>query len=458
MDNRPPQHRRQLSPKEQKALEQQRRKQREQDRKRGRAEAKYREEVRKQARREGRDSHVVISIPADLGQKKPPKKQRKKTVPDIIKAETDKRVRDLPPTDHSDGYYVNEVAVRKAQAEKQRKKRRKAQPKQRSPKQRRIRRIVAYVSIFVCVIVIGVVLSLTVLFKTENIIVKGNKLYDDSTIIQLAGISEGDNIFMASMSGDVDKVKKSLPYVKEAKIDFQIPDTLVVSIVHETPYYNLQCNNKTYLVSEDGRVLAETDELEKNLMTVSVPKLKGLKIGEYISLKKNIYTTTLQEISQSLLAHKYEGVTAIDLSKISNISITYDNRIKIKLGLPEDLDYKIRTAFTIINQKLDPNNAGKIKGVLNVSECNTTKKSYFSEGELKTNTPVTQATESTTETETQRAMFVTVETTETTVATTQATAYYGETQAYYTTQAPVYYTETQPVTYGTPQTATESYE
>ena len=219
-----------------------------------------------------------------------------------------------------------------------------------------------------------------------------------------------------------------------------------------------ECNNKTYLVSEDGRVLAETDELEKNLMTVSVPKLKGLKIGEYISLKKNIYTTTLQEISQSLLAHKYEGVTAIDLSKISNISITYDNRIKIKLGLPEDLDYKIRTAFTIINQKLDPNNAGKIKGVLNVSECNTTKKSYFSEGELKTNIPVTQATESTTETETQRAMFVTVETTETTVATTQATAYYGETQAYYTTQAPVYYTETQPVTYGTPQTATESYE
>ena len=55
-------------------------------------------------------------------------------------------------------------------------------------------------------------------------------------------------------------------------------------------------------------------------------------------------------------------------------------------------------------------------------------------------------------------MFVTVETTETTVATTQATPYYGETQAYYTTQAPVYYTETQPVTYGTPQTATESYE
>lgn len=455
MDNRPPQHRRQLSPKEQKALEKQRKKQREQARKEGRAQAKYREEVRKQARKEGRDSHVVISIPADLGQKKPPKKPRKKTVPDIIRDETDKRVRDLPPTDHSDGYYVNEVAVRRAQAEKQRKKRRKAQPKQRSPKQRRVRRIIAYVSIFVCVIVIGVILSLTVLFKTENIIVKGNELYEDSTIIQLAGISEGDNIFMASINGNVDKVKKCLPYVKDAKIDFQIPDTLVVSIVHEIPYYNLQCNNKIYLISEDGRVLAEVDETEKDLMTVSVPKLKGLEIGGYITLKKNIYTTTLQEISQSLLNNGYEGVTAIDLSKISNISITYDNRIKIKLGLPEDLDYKIRTAFTIINQKLDPNNTGKIKGILNVSECNTTKKSYFSEGELKTTVPVTQATESTTETETQRAMFVTTETTETTQPT------YAPTEAYVyytTTQAPVYYGETQPVTYATTQIATESYE
>jgi hypothetical protein len=223
-----PVQRRKLSPQEQKAREKQLKKQREIDRKRAKQEARYREEVRKKARMNGEDSHLVVTIPADFGEKKKPKpkpkpkpkKPKKKTIPDIISAETDKRVRDLPPTDHSDGYYVNEVKVRREQAEKQRKKRRKNQPKPISPKKRRTRRIIASVSILLCIVIIGVVLSFTVLFKTENIVVKGNEYYEDDTIIQLAGVTEGENIFLASMVGDSDGIKNSLPYVKNATISF----------------------------------------------------------------------------------------------------------------------------------------------------------------------------------------------------------------------------------------------
>lgn len=437
MENDRPERRRELSSKEQKALEKQRKKQREIDLKKARADAKYREEARKKARKEGKDGHVVVTIPAQYSEPKPkaktpPKKRKKKTTPDIISAETDKRVRDLPPSDHSDGYYVNEVAVRKEQAAKQRKKKKVYQPKPMSPKRRRARRITAYVLIFTCVLIIGVILSFTVLFKTDKIEVEGNELYDDETIISLAGVAEGENIFVASITGDTESIVNNLPYVKEASVDFQIPGTVVINITHETPFYSLKSGKNYYLVSEEGRVLEKSSKRKKKkLMLVTAPKLKNIKVGSYIDVEESTVTNAMQEIAESLIDNGYdENITAINVKKISNITITYDDRIKIELGLPEDLDYKIRTAFTIINEKLDPNNTGTISGVLNVSECNSTQKSYFNEGSTKATTSVSPTEETTAATES------------TTQATTQYTTAY--TTAYvdeYATEAGYYYYE-----------------
>jgi cell division septal protein FtsQ len=276
------------------------------------------------------------------------------------------------------------------------------------------------------------VLSFTVLFKTENIVVKGNKYYEDDTIIQLAGVTEGENIFLASMVGDSDGIKNSLPYVKNATISFQIPNTVVINITHEKPYCTLKSGDDLYLVNENGRILEKVTKRNKKLMLVTAPELKNPKIGSNISFSNNKATKAFNTISESLVENNYKNITAINVKKLSDISITYDNRIKIELGFPDDIDYKIRTAFTIINEKLDPNNAGRIKGVLNVSECNTTKKSYFDEGYAKA-TQATQATESTTEAETTAQSYLTyvTETTEA-IAETQETT---EQTYYYTPQA-----------------------
>ena len=60
----------------------------------------------------------------------------------------------------------------------------------------------------------------------------------------------------------------------------------------------------------------------------------------------------------------------------------YDGRIKVKLGMPEDISYKVRTAMTIILEKLDLNGTTTTEGMLDVSNCNSTKKSYFKEQSL----------------------------------------------------------------------------
>lgn len=418
MDGNKPQRRRKLTPKEQKALQRQRQRERELAQKKAKQDARYREEARKQARKNGTDAHVVVQIPA---RPENPPKRRKKTIPDIIQRETDKRVRDLPPSDHRDGYYVNEVEVRRQQAQKQRKRTAGHRPKPVSPKKRKVRRAFAYIGIIAAVIVIGVVLSLTVLFKTENIEVIGNKYYEDSKIIGLAGVSEGENIFMAAITGDDDAVTGALPYIKKTKIGFKVPNTLTITVTNETPYYSVKSDGRFFIVGDDGRILEQVDEKPEKLMFVNAPKLKYDDVGAFVEYEKPGTTSAMQDIAESLVKNNYKDITGINVKKSSDITITYDNRIKIKLGLPEDIDYKIRTAFTIINTKLDPNGAGTIEGVLNVSGCNTTKKSYFNEGGRDKNDEDVKATQSTAESEAVRSTFVTAAPTE---AATQAD-YYG---------------------------------
>ncbi|MBQ7504237.1 MAG: FtsQ-type POTRA domain-containing protein [Ruminococcus sp.] len=389
MDEQRPRRRRELTPEERKNLSRQQLKERDQMRKQQRREARIREQARREARRRGEDSHIVIEIPATPPKQKSPKtprpqRPRKKTLPDIIEKETDKKVRDLEPTDHRDGYYVNEVGVRRKTAEKQRTRRKKAQPKPLSPKQRRVRRVIAYLSIIVVVLIVGVVLSLTVLFKTEKIEVKGNKYYDNDVIIQLSGIKEGDNIFTSGMFADTSNIIKTLPYIKDVHVGFNIPNEVVISVENQAPYYSLKSGKNYYLVSKDNRILEQVDKKPDKLMFIEAPKLKSTEAGDYVEFDKKRYTKALDAIIASLKKNSIKDVTAISVKDINNITITYDNRILIKLGLPDDIDYKIRTAFTIIKNNLDPHNTNTIMGILNVSGCNTgSKKSYFEEVEIK---------------------------------------------------------------------------
>lgn len=480
MDDRKPKRRRKLSPKEIKALEKQRKKQQELNRKRQKQAAKEREAARKAAMKKGvriedkpqrnkekrpdesrggeysrREAERLRSASENRvkvenievkgeralgperadkrGEKRRPddkkardkrskkrnnNRRREKTMPDIIEKETDKRVRNLEATDHKDGFYADEVEVRKAQARKERKKRRKKMPKPISPKQRRIRRIIAYVTIITTVIVVGVVLSLTVLFKAENIYVEGNKYYTEDTIVRLAKVREGDNIFMASMFGDTSAVKDSLPYIKSASIHFRLPNSIVIDVENAKESYSMKADGLYYKVSEENRILEQVSKRPKKLASLVAPELKSKNIGDKVEFKDKSYTKAFDELSQCIKKHNYKKITEINIKRISDISITYDNRIKIKIGLPEAIEYKLKTAFAIINEKLDINKSIKTKGVLDVSKCNKTKKSYFKEGSIKDNEEeiLTQPTTTATEETTVRATFIAPETQETTEA------------------------------------------
>lgn len=118
-----------------------------------------------------------------------------------------------------------------------------------------------------------------------------------------------------------------------------------------------------------------------NYPVLSSSSLKNTTVGEYVSYSDENVPVILEEISDSLSKNEFKGITGIDVTNTANIELVYDNRIAVVIGLPEDIDYKIRTAMAIITEKLDPNKTGAIYGTLDVSSCSTTKTSRFNPNE-----------------------------------------------------------------------------
>ena len=297
--------------------------------------------------------------------------------------EGEEKLRNLQPQDHEDGYFVDEYAEKQRQ-EKRAKQIRKQEneviyrnKKPLTRKQIRIKRILISSAIFAAVLIIGVILSLTVLFKTEKIEVEGDIYYDKDQIISFSNVAPQQNIFIGSWNSTPKDIVNNLPYVEDAKISFSIPDTITIKVTNAVPTYAVKDGSTYLIVSSKGRILETEGNKTEDLVELKCGEIKNKKKGEYIDLGGDSVYEILHSVAKSFADNGIDKVTGFDITSLSEITINYDNRIDINIGLPEDIDYKIKTAFTIINEKLDPNKTGTVTGTLDVSTCNKNKISHY---------------------------------------------------------------------------------
>lgn len=300
---------------------------------------------------------------------------------------SEKKIKNLKPRAYDDGFYIDEFGERQKQQRvaqsihEQENEKVKRLKKPMTSNQIKKRRIMASAITCGVVLLIGVILSLTVLFKTEKIEVEGNSFYSEDQILSYANVALQSNIFVGKMTATPDKIAEKLPYVESAKVDFVVPDTIKITITDAVPSYVIINDGKFLLISSKGRILDVVADNSSNYPVLSSSSLKNTTVGEYVSYSDENVPVILEEISDSLSKNEFKGITGIDVTNTANIKLVYDNRIAVIIGLPEDIDYKIRTAMAIITEKLDPNKTGAIYGTLDVSSCSTTKTSRFNPNE-----------------------------------------------------------------------------
>lgn len=355
-------------------------------------------EKQKKAEKSEKKSHSKIE---QYVNSQPKKNEENLSREEKFRQEGQKKLRELEPKDFEDGYYIDEFGEKQRQErraqeiQKQEEEVIKRAKKPLTHKQIKFRRLFGYGIIISVVMLIGVILSLTVLFKTEKILVEGDEYYYDEQVIAFSGVEYQQNIFIGALGSTPELVSEKLPYVEEASVHFIVPDTITIKVTNAVPSYVIKNKDKYLVVSSKGRILEEIAENDKGYAEMTCDKLKSTKIGDYVDFDDKNIPDILENIATAIVNNKVEKITAIDVSSTANIKIVYDSRITVILGMPDDMDYKIRTAMAIINEKLDPNKTGTVAGTLDVSNCKTKKTSRYKPAETTVPPETTEPTDAT---------------------------------------------------------------
>lgn len=277
-----------------------------------------------------------------------------------------------------DGFFVDEYALKnKRRIIKERREGKKRPVKIKEPlskRQRQLRNIAVSASIICIVLIVGVILSLTVLFTCENIEVSGVTKYKQEDIISKSGLSTGENLFLSDRTTGENNIKNAFPYVEDVKVSIKVPNTMEINITEAKPAYFIKDGNGYIVISDKGRMLEHTDTVTGSVPVITGCKLTSNKIGDYAEVEDQTVMPVLNEIASSLINNDVKGIKEINLSDMANAKLNYEDRINIILGVPEDVDYKIRIAMKIINENL----ALTDKGDLDVSNSKgENNASYF---------------------------------------------------------------------------------
>ena len=241
-------------------------------------------------------------------------------------------------------------------------------------KRRKRRLIIFYICIFLTVLIAAVVLSLTVLFKIDTVEVAGETRYSQEEIIQISEIVKGENLFLTDTKAAAKRLSQKLPYLNNVKVTRSLPAKIVISVEEAQPSGALEYDGQYLVVSKEGKALEFVTECPENVPLIKGMQLSQAEPGKTVKYKEEKQEHIFTDLTATLSENEVGNITEIDLNDSYKIMITYDNRIKVNLGLPSDFDYKIRFFLAIMKQA---DNFDGDKGTLDLSAAAETDQGRF---------------------------------------------------------------------------------
>ncbi len=145
---------------------------------------------------------------------------------------------------------------------------------QKKKRRKKKAKVVFFSLLFVLMMLTLAILSVTVFFNAETILVEGNTHYTAEAILEQGGLSVGQNLFRLDKFEVIEKMQE-LPYIKTVTIHRKLPNTLSVKIVENQPVVWTKTASGVALLNEEYRVLELLDipeEMLPALPEVSIPE------------------------------------------------------------------------------------------------------------------------------------------------------------------------------------------
>lgn len=215
----------------------------------------------------------------------------------------------------------------------------------KASKRRKITPFLIVVSVFI--LAAAVYLCLTMLFNVDRVVIVGNTLYEERDLIETSGIEKGDNLFEVDIAYAEDKLYSVYNYIEEVDVKRSFPNAVTVTITEATPFSVIEEADGYTLVSIGGKVLERgLDEVPEGMLSV-----RGL--STVTSTEDNDKRMELmKKIVSTMNSLGMEDYVFLDLTDTLEITMIYDNRVKVNLGNELQIDYKLQFADSVIIEKI----------------------------------------------------------------------------------------------------------
>lgn len=280
-------------------------------------------------------------------------------------------------------------------------------------RRRAIRRLTA-LALLLCVIGVGVYLTVTMLFKinTLQVAVDGEVVqevggYSSAEILQALGVHAEENIFSFDPAEKAAALEKQFPLLENIRVERDYPNTVVVRTNAATAVYAMQTSGGWLSLSAGLKIL-DQDSAQPDLIILCggepVSTTPGTQLefetgpsgpssgsaasdsaasseaGPPTDKRLESLNTLLTALDSSELG---ADVTRIEFEDPEQMAFLYQGRISVLLGTLNELDYKLRLAkYVLLNEDgkgCSPTDTGMLD--LSHLSASSSRKFRFAQGE-----------------------------------------------------------------------------
>ncbi|MBO5200576.1 MAG: FtsQ-type POTRA domain-containing protein [Clostridia bacterium] len=246
----------------------------------------------------------------------------------------------------------------------------------RERKRRRRRRIAIRALIVTLLLSVTAfcILSLTVLFRTEYVKIEGNSVYNDSEILNSAGIYKADNLLLLSEKKISERLEKSMPYISGVELKRVLPDTVVLTVTETKDEVCFNYAGKFYTADLNGKILSELGEKPQTLCQITVGEKTVLKTGEKINFDSNNEKELLSRYLELFEKNDF-NINFINISDPYDSYMKIDNNYIVEFGSYKDFELKAAHLAATL-----PEMPANSTGVIDLAGWSTGKQeAYFTE-------------------------------------------------------------------------------
>ncbi len=285
-------------------------------------------------------------------------------------------------------------------------------------RRRAIQRLTA-LAMLLCVIAAGIYLTVTMLFKINTIevrtadgVVSEAGGYSSEQILQALGVQKEENIFSFDPAAKAAALEKVFPMLEDIRVERDYPSTVVVRVTEAQPAYAMQTAKGWLTLSAGLKILAADSAQPTGLPTLYGGEPVFSDPGEQLCFEKETPADSstasesasdaasasaaveeeagdkrLEALSTLLTALDTAGmrgdVTRIEFADPEEMAFLYQDRISVRLGTLNELDYKLKLARHVLLNEDGKGCAATDTGTLDFTHISmsSTRKFTFAQGE-----------------------------------------------------------------------------